>query len=369
MAVILSGCGADTEDAGDKDISPELKYVSSLETEYAENFSVDFYDGGYSLVTVSDGSRFLIVPKDISVPETLDSDITVLKQPVENIYIVASAAMSSFAELNALDRIRFSGTKQSDWYIEEAAAAMSDGSIIYAGKYNAPDYEKLLSEGCGLCIQNTMILHTPSVKENIEKLGIPVIMDYSSYESEPLGRCEWIKLYGVLTDRLDEAVKIFDVQKALAEQVTDSVSVGNGSKPSVAYFYINSNGNAVVRKGNDYIPKMIEMAGGEYVFSELGTDDENASSSVNMQMETFYAEAHDADYLIYNSTVDGEISSVEELIAKSPLLADFRAVKEGNVYCTGKNFYQETNVCGEMVRDLYAMFNGGEDMSFIRHVV
>jgi iron complex transport system substrate-binding protein len=111
------------------------------------------------------------------------------------------------------------------------------------------------------------------------------------------------------------------------------------------------------------------MAGGEYVFSELGTDDENASSSVNMQMETFYAEAHDADYLIYNSTVDGEISSVEELIAKSPLLADFRAVKEGRVYCTGKNFYQEANVCGEMVRDLYAMFNGGEDMSFIRHVV
>ena len=113
---------------------------------------------------------------------------------------------------------------------------------------------------------------------------------------------------------------------------------------------------------------MIEMAGGSYIFSDLGVDDGKASSSVNMQMEKFYEGARDADYIIYNSTIDGEIGSIDELVAKAPLLADLKAVKNGNVYCTGKNFYQETNVCGLMVSDIYSMLTGSGDMVFLKKV-
>ena len=47
-------------------------------------------------------------------------------------------------------------------------------------------------------------------------------------------------------------------------------------------------------------------------------------------MEEFYAAAREADYLIYNSTIDGELSSVEELFGKSELLENFKAVRDGN---------------------------------------
>lgn len=373
VCVLLVGCGQTKSAQDSRDISAELVYESSLETEYAEEFSADFYEGGYTLLTIADGSRFLLVPDGKKAPEDLAPDVTVLQQPLSNIYLVASAAMSSFADLDALDMIRFSGTRQSDWYIEDAAAAMADGSILYAGKYSAPDYEKILAEGCGLCIENTMILHTPEVKENLEKFGIPVMVDYSSYENEPLGRCEWVKFYGILTGKQTEAEKIFDEQKKYVDDITARLTDGNsavsdGKRSTVAYFYISSNGGAVVRKGNDYIPKMIEMAGGSYIFSDLGVDDGKASSSVNMQMEKFYEGTRDADYIIYNSTIDGEIGSIDELVAKAPLLADLKAVKNGNVYCTGKNFYQETNVCGLMVSDIYSMLTGSGDMVFLKKV-
>lgn len=378
VCVVLTGCGQAGPAHDSTDISAELIYESSLDTEYAEEFSADFYEGGYSLLTIADGSRFLLVPEGKEAPDDLSSDVIVLQQPLKNIYLVASAAMSSFADLDALDMIRFSGTRQNGWYIEEAAAAMETASILYAGKYNAPDYEKILAEGCGLCIENTMILHTPEVKENLENFGIPVMVDYSSYENDPLGRCEWVKFYGILTGKQEEAAKIFDEQKEYIDSVTSRLAEkglaesGSGAdadgKPTVAYFYISSNGSAVVRKGDDYIPKMIEMAGGEYVFSDLGTGDGKASSSVNMQMEKFYEGACDADYIIYNSTIDGGISSIEELVSKAPLLADIKAVKDGNVYCTGKNFYQETNVCGIMVSDIYSMLSGNGDMAFLKKV-
>ena len=59
---------------------------------------------------------------------------------------------------------------------------------------------------------------------------------------------------------------------------------------------------------------------------------------MTIQMESFYSAAADADVLIYNSTIDGELQSIDELLAKSPLLADFKAVKSGNVWCITKNF-------------------------------
>ena len=99
---------------------------------------------------------------------------------------------------------------------------------------------------------------------------------------------------------------------------------------------------------------MIDLAGGKYIFDNLGEND-NALSTMNMQMEEFYATAKDADYIIYNSTIDGELETIDQLLAKSSLLGDFKAVKEGNVWCTGQNLFQETMELGTMIEDIHTM--------------
>ena len=202
IITVLVSCGS-SEETGDRlsedrDISPEMEYESRMDLEYAQEFAVDKYSGGYALISISDGSRFLVVPKDQETPENLDEDIIVLKQPVDHIYMVASAVMDMFRAIDAMDAIRLSGTDTDGWYIEEAKAAMEAGRILYAGKYSMPDYELILSEGCRLAIENMMITHTPEVQEKLEGFDIPVLIDRSSYESHPLGRMEWVKLYGVL---------------------------------------------------------------------------------------------------------------------------------------------------------------------------
>ena len=192
------GSGSPASREKDTDISAALTYESSMELTYAEAFSVDYYTDNYALITIPESGRFLVVPEGKEAPEDLEEDIVVLKKPVENIYLAASAVMDMFVSLDALDTVRFSALKPDSWYIEEAKAAMEAEDILYAGQYSAPDYERILSENCGLAIENTMIYHTPEVKEQLEKFGIPVLVDYSSYESSPLGRTEWVKMYGVL---------------------------------------------------------------------------------------------------------------------------------------------------------------------------
>ena len=347
--------GADGE--RNTDISAELEYEDSMELLYAEKFSVDYYTGGFSLVTVNGSERYLVVPEGKESPGDLAEDITVLYQPLDRIYLVASAVMDMFISMDSLDVIRFTGTKAASWYLEEAREAVETGNILYAGNYSAPDYEQILAEGCDLAIENTMVYHTPEVKDQLEKFGIPVMVDYSSYETEPLGRTEWVKLYGLLAGREEEAAEAFAGQQEAFASIGDAEDTGK----TVAFFYITSSGEVNVRKASDYLPKMIELAGGHYVFSDLGAEDDTASSTVSLQMEEFYAAAREADYLIYNSTIDGELSSVEELFGKSELLENFKAVREGNVYCTTRDLYQSSMELGTMIADIHGMLNGEED--------
>ena len=333
-----------------------LEYERSMELSYAEEFSVDYYKGGYALITIADSDKFLIVPEGKEAPENREENIAVLKQPLNNIYLVATSAMDFFVSLDGLESIRLSGTNENGWYIEEAKKALKDGSILFAGKYNAPDYELILGENCSLAVESTMIYHTPEVKEKLEQFKIPVLVERSSYESHPLGRTEWIKLYGVLLGKEEEAERLFKEQEERMETVLSEKNTGK----TVAFFYITTNGLANVRKSNDYVSKMIELAGGKYIFENLGEND-NALSTVNMQMEEFYAKAKDADYIIYNSAIDGELQTMEQLLEKSNLLKYFKAVKNGNVWCTGKNLFQESTGLGVMIEDIHKMLNSEGD--------
>ncbi len=333
-----------------------LTFVHSMELTYAEQFSVDYYKDGYALITIAEEGQFLVVPEGKEAPEDLDPKIAVIQKPVENIYLVATSAMNLFCALDALDHISLSGTDADGWYIEEAKKALENGSISFAGKYSAPDYELILDKKCSLAVESTMIYHTPEVKEKLEQFGIPVLVEHSSYESHPLGRTEWLKLYAVLLDKEKEAEQLFQQQAEKLEKIQDSQNTGK----TVAFFYINSVGAANVRKSNDYVAKMIDLAGGEYIFRDLGEKD-NALSTMNMQMEEFYASAKDADYIIYNSTIDGELTDISQLLAKSSLLGDFKAVKDGNVWCTEQNLFQETLELGTMIEDIHTMLTSEDE--------
>lgn len=338
--------------------SGSLIYESSMETLYAENFAVDYYEGGYTMLTTKvDGNRFLIVPEGKEVPQNLEEGIAVLQRPVKDLYLVASGVMDMFCQLDRLDAITFSGQKQENWYIEEAKAAMEKGDIVYAGKYNKPDYELIVSKGCTLAIENRMITHSPEVVEKLEDFEIPVMIEYSSYESHPLGRVEWIRFFGALLGEEEKARQIFGEQTGILNRVTAEEKTDK----TVAFFFVTSNGLVQVRQSSDYVPKMIELAGGKYIFENLG-EAETKRSTMNMQVEEFYNGAKDADFLIYNSAIDGGVTSLLELLDKCEFLADFKAVKEGNVWCTTNDMYQQSLSVGYLMEDMHAMLSGeGEE--------
>ena len=350
---VLGGCGTvETKEGLGNGWEPER----SMELQFATQFSVDYYQDGYKLVSLADESRFLVIPEGAEIPKGISKDIVPLYQPLENIYLAATASMCLFDALDCMDVIRLSGTKEDGWHIENARLAMQEGRILYAGKYSEPDYEMMLDHRCPLAIESLMIGHASEVKDKLEELGITVFIDQSSMEPHPLERTEWIKLYGALLNKEETAEALFEEQVKYLNEAAGT----EGSGKTVAFFHISSSGYVVARKSGDYVTKMLELAGGNYVFDNLG-DPETRTSTVTIEMEKFFATAKDADYIIYNSTIGGEIKTIDELLAKNELLAEFKAVQNGNVWCTSENMYQETTQLGQMIQSFQKVFSGEAD--------
>lgn len=361
-ALTLTGCGSKTQPSN----TESLVFSHHYQLDYAQQFTADCYEGGYTMLTIAESdARFLVVPEDAAEVDGLPADVTVLRQPVENIYLVSTSVMDLLLHLDALDSVAFSGTKAEGWYLPAVQQAMEEGKIAYAGKYSAPDYEQILAAGCRLAIENTMILHTPEVKEQLEHFGIPVLVERSSYESGPLARMEWIKFYGILLGKEELAQQVFDRQAERIAPLLDQQSTGK----SCAFFSISANNLANVRKGGDYVARMIEMAGADYVFADL-TDSGNSLSTMNLPLEDFYAGARDADFLIYNSTIEGVVSTTDELVAKCSLLADFKAVQNGHVWCVAQSFFQQSMELADFILELHRLFteDAPDGLQYFIHV-
>lgn len=340
-----------------------LTYDHQMEVKYADGFDIYYYQDGYKVIDIPESGTYLVIPEGKDCPEALPSgDIKCIYQNVDNIYMAATSVMSFFDAMDAVDKITMTGTDVDGWYIDAPKKALEAGTMTYAGKYSAPDYEMLVAQDCDLVIESTMIYHAPEVQEMLEDLDFTVFIDRSSYEAEVLGRVEWIKVYGAILNLEDKAEAVFESQHKIVEDLEDFESTGK----TIAFFAINSSGSVVIRKTDDIVPNMIGIAGGVYAFENL-TDIAGGGATVDISMEEFFADACDADYLIYNATIETPLTCIDDLIEKDALFKEFKAVQEGQVWQVDSKWYQSTATTAELITDVHLMLLG-EDESQLTYI-
>lgn len=351
-----------------------LTFISSEQNDVAEYFRLSNYEDAsgvkYQLLETAGGlHRYLIVPSEANSANKEKKgdalELTVLQQPLTTTYVAASAVMAPLCDLGAVRQIRFSGLREEGWYVDEARAAMKEGTMLFAGKYSEPDYETLLREGCDLALESTMIYRAPEVTEKLNALGIPVYIDYSSYEPHVLGRLEWVRVYGALFGHEEKAQQWYQTER---DRIRAIQKDAEKSSPTVVYFYVNASGQIQVRQPNDYIPELLELAGARYLAPDMSGLSGSRKSNVTVSLEDFYSSCRDADYLIYSATLDRPLSSIQELLGKNAIFADFKAVQEGHVYTTDKDFYQLSDRMADFAEDVSRMLQSQGDMHFLSRV-
>ncbi|HHU06094.1 MAG TPA: ABC transporter substrate-binding protein [Clostridiales bacterium] len=361
LAVLILGTAAACSPSGDTapsllttdapstgdEADGKLIFVREEKLEYATEFTLTHYEGGYKEFTVSSApdKKYLIVPENRSVPAGLDGSTLVLKQPISKICFNSSSLVSLLDAIGGLESVATVGSKIDTWYVENVVAKMQSGDIKYSGSFRTPDFEMLSSEGIELVIDTTMLANHPEVTAKYDELSIPYFMETSAREGHPLGRVEWVKLLGALLGLEEEAKAYFKEQVDRVNAVTAREKTGK----TVAMFYLSTDAQQVYpRNGGDYMAQMIGLAGGTYIMADVAPD---KSGGTSMTMEDVYSRCVDADYLFYINFVLS-FSSLEEMLEKLPLLADFKAVKEGRVYITSPDFTQATAAIGGIIEDM-----------------
>lgn len=339
-----------------------LVQTGSMELLYTEGFTVDYFEGGYKLITMSfNGNRYLTVPEGADVPDGIAEDIMILQIPLKNVVLSTSAGISQVAAIEALDQVHMVSMKASGCYIDSVKERLEDGRLITLG--DELDYEYLVEHGVSMCVFGGEI--EDETAEKLQGLGIAWILDHSNREDHPLARVEWTKLYGVLFDQEDKAQAVFDENKA----IVDGLNFDEMSGKTAVAFFINSKGVPMVYNMGDYTCRMIEMAGGQPYPAELGVGE---TGRTKMELETFLTMCKDADYIIYTAGAMGGVPmSVQDIVDRCELVGDFKAVADGNVWTSTPNYFQVADALGNMIGELNQILNGAPadtELEYFYHI-
>lgn len=276
---------------------------------------------------------YVLVHKDSVVPSDLPKG-TLIRIPVDNALVYSTVHAGILSEMNAGDAI---GGVCGSEYIKEPRLKerIESGSIIDCGYSQNPDIEKIIK------LRPEIIMLSPYENNDqyakVGTLGIPIMECADYMEETPLGRAEWMRLYGLLFGKKDISEKMFaDTEaeymrlKELASEEKDRPTVLIDQRYGQVWY---------VPGGKSLMNCLINDAGGRNPFESYG-----GLSSVALAPEKVLAEAHDADVWLvrYNQTTE---KTLAELAKDSPVNSHFKAYKEGNVYgCNTRyiNFYEET---------------------------
>lgn len=156
----------------------------------------------------------------------------------------------------------------------------------------------------------------------IEELGINVIYNADYLETDPLGKAEWIKLFGALYCRERMADSIFNAESEAYNKLKSFIAGNITEKPQVL-LGLPFKDTWFVSPGNSFISKLIEDAGGAYLWK-----DTKSSVSMPFGLENVYLKAVNADFWLNIGTV----RTKNEIHAVDPRLTDLSCFKTGNLF-------------------------------------
>ncbi len=313
---------------------------------FAKNFQIEVYDGYKILKVKEDGSWKTYVLYRNKPPKGIRG--IPIKIPVKRMVVMSSTHIAQLEAINGTDAIvGFMYGHRYRLYFPDVVERLKRGEIVDLGSPNAPDYEKLIELHPDVVIIY-VTSNTEKVREKLKELGIKYIVDSEWLENNPLGRVEWVKFFGALLDKDKEAEKYFD---KVVENVTkiEEVVKRAKKKPNVLWASVYR-GKVYIPRGESYVAKMIEYAGGNYLFKDI-----NGTGYEIVNIEDLLLRGQKADVMIYPSYY---VKSLDDIKRIEPRITNLNVFKERRVYNITPDYWQLGLLHTDtVIKDLAAIFH------------
>lgn len=326
-----------------------------ISVDYADGFSVEYLSDRKRLVTIQDPQRqngdvYKLAFIDRGTDRTgIPEEYSVIEVPVRKSICMTSLQLSNFIKLDALDFVT-GVTSTNHLFNTEVADRLKEGKIIRIGIEGNFDNEAIM------VAQPDLILISPFKRggfDALKEVGIPLVPHLGYKEMTPLGQAEWIKFVAILTGQEEKANKLF---KAIADRYNELVAKASAVKVKPEVFSGEMRGgNWYAVGGKSFLARLFEDAGAEYFLKE-----DTRSGGVNLDYETVYSKAADADFWRIVNSYQGDFD-YDALAGSDNRYTDFKAFRDRKIiYCNMrlKPFYESMPVEPEIVlADLIKIFH------------
>lgn len=344
------------EEAEDKDQKVDentgLVHEGELELKFAEHFAVEYYEGGYKIITDSSDRRILLVPEGKEAPE-MKEEMPVIKLPIETVGSYSTIDPSWLRPIGEIDRIASVTFEQDSWRIPEIIERMESGDIVYIGKSKAIDYELLQS------VDPTIHLLSKTGEEDVfpkyDELGLNYLSMGAYLEEDPRARVEWVKFAAALFDKEEEADRFFEGELARIEEVSKKIADSGEEKLKVAIVYYSPTKEMFyVNNSTGHQTVTIKLAGG-INHPEVLTPEKRGNTA--MTDEEFYQVMSEVDILIYDNITGHGIQTLEQLINTTDYMSDMKVIQEGRVWGLQRDFWQSADKAADVIENLHEILS------------
>lgn len=298
--------------------------VSSVKIKYAKGFDFEQIDGVKKLVIKSpypdakEVFEFILESEDAQ--KTIDWKLPSFKVPVEKI-VVSSTTHIPMLELLGVENSLI-GFQNTQYVSSEKTRKRIDAGLIKdLGKEFALNTEVLFDLEPDVVVGFAMT-KTNKTYNLIEEMGIPVVLNGDWLEETPLGRAEWIKFFGLLYDKEEEADSIFSqIEKDYLSAIEMAKKADN--QHTVLSGAIMRNDVWSLPAGQSFVAQFLEDANLNYLWK-----DTQGKGSLNLSFESVFEKGEKADFWI----APGYFSSKEQMLEGNKNYSDFKSFQNNKIY-------------------------------------
>jgi iron complex transport system substrate-binding protein len=312
----------------------------------ADRFTLEEMNG-YTKLTVRDpwqnahGTElnWYLLPHGAVTPEGVDEE-QVIRIPVRRMICLSTTHLAMMRALDATDLlVGVSGPGLV--YDSLILDAVKRGRIMDVGYEGNLNNELIVTLNPDVLMAYGVTAPAAGNTGKLTAMGVKVLYNADYLEEHPLGRSEWIRVFGLLTGREAMADSLFRVVSEAYLELAGKARDGNHDRPDVL---LGSPWEDVwyVSPANSYTGRLIEDAGGRYLFSDL-----SEAHSVPFSVEAVFERATEADIWINPGTAESlaEIAAGDHRMTRLPVFTSGRVWNNRNRMTPGGgNDYWESAV-------------------------
>lgn len=291
---------------------------------YATRLSIQKYDD-FSIVTVSNpwpsaenNYTYILHKQSAQIPDSLQK-YSAIQVPIQSIVVTSTTHIPALELLKVEDRLV--GFPNTDYISSEKTR-----TLIETGKVREIGSNQSLNTEVLLDMQPDVIIGfgvdgEKKTYDNLQQNGLKILYNGDWTEQHPLGRAEWIQLFGVLFGLEEKADTVF---KTIEKEYQEAVKLAQKatSKPTIFSGAIYQD-QWYLPQGKSWAAQFLSNAGGNYLWQ-----DSEGTGSLSLSFETVLEKAQNADFWIG----PGQFTSFEQLEKANPNYKYFKAVQNKNVY-------------------------------------